>query len=131
MTELQEDTAPAAGYMCGPSSVKGMPLIRDLQFMGLGSTNLPEPTDVTGDPALLRSFIIAKLPPKEDALYLVNVYYDRVAWLCVLPLSAAFIFIANNTFSPVTIPSLVPDSSNSPSILVTQIRQTRQFLTTI
>lgn len=129
MTELQEDTAPAAGYMCGPPSVQGMPFLRDLQFMGLGTTNLPEPTGVTRDPALLRPFIIAKLPPKEDAVYLVNVYYDRVAWLCVLPLSAAV--IANNTFSPVTIPSLAPGSSNSLSILVTQIRQTRQFPTTI
>ena len=81
MTELQEDTAAAAGYMCGPSSAKDIPLIRDLQSMGLGSSSLPEPTDVTRDPALLRPYIVKKLPPKEDALYLVNVYYDRVAWL--------------------------------------------------
>ena len=69
--------------MCGASSANGIPFIRDLQLMGLSLSNLPEPTDVTRDPALLRPYIIKKLPPKEDALYLVNVYYDRVAWLCV------------------------------------------------
>jgi len=81
VTELQEDTAPAAGYMCGAVSAIENPRIRELQSMGYGMSYLPEPTDVTRDPALLRPYIITKLPPKEDALYLVNVYYDRVAWL--------------------------------------------------
>lgn len=81
MTELQEDTAPAAGYMCGPASAKNNLLIRELQLMGYGFSNLPEPTDGTRDATLLRPYIITKLPPKEDAVYLVNVYYDRIAWL--------------------------------------------------
>ena len=81
MTELQEDTAPAAGYMCGPTSAKGIPIVRDLQLMGFGSSSIPEPTDVTRDPAQLLPYIVKRLPSKEDALYLVNVYYDRVAWL--------------------------------------------------
>lgn len=81
MTELQEDTAPAAGYRCGAASATESPLIRELQSMGYRLSYLPEPTDVTRDVALLRPYIITKLPPKEDALYLVNVYYDRVAWL--------------------------------------------------
>lgn len=81
MTELQEDTAPAAGYMCGPASAMNNPLIRELQLMGYGSSYLPEPTDGTRDATLLRPYIVTKLPHKEDALYLVNVYYDRIAWL--------------------------------------------------
>ena len=81
MTELQEDTAPAAGYMCGPESAKNNPLIRELRMMGYGFSNLPEPTDVTRDGTFLRPYLITKLPPKEEAVYLVNVYYDRIAWL--------------------------------------------------
>jgi len=82
VTELQEDTAPVAGYMCGPASAKENPLFRDLQqLMVHGVSYLPEPTGVTRNAALLQPYIISKLPLKEDALYLVNVYYDRVAWL--------------------------------------------------
>ena len=50
--------------------------------MGIGMIpGLPEPGDGARDAASLRPCIIAKLPPKEDALYLVNLYFDRVAWL--------------------------------------------------
>jgi hypothetical protein len=81
VTELQEDTAPSAGYTCAPASAKSIPLIRELQLMGFGLSNTPEPVDMGRDAALLRPYIVSKLPPKEDAAYLANVYYDRVAWL--------------------------------------------------